>query len=149
VTGYYRSLDACELTQIQKARTAQKKSDETGSDSDSDSESDSDSDSSSSEATSGRKSFGSNSRTTSNTHPVARKILKGKKSAEQLRAMQFQEKRRKKEVNLNSPKGGISSISSGGSNHSIRQPANFACYVCNQPGHKASECKRSRNQQGR
>ncbi|TGJ81071.1 hypothetical protein E0Z10_g7673 [Xylaria hypoxylon] len=89
--------------------------------SESDSDSDSGSDASSSEETSGRQSFGSNPRTTSTTQSTSRKILKSKKSAEKLKAMQFAEKRRKKEVKLNNPKGGITSISSGGG-PSPRQP---------------------------
>ncbi|KAI0396881.1 hypothetical protein F5Y17DRAFT_43435 [Xylariaceae sp. FL0594] len=109
--------------------------------SESESESESESDASSSEETSGRKSFGSKPRASSNTHPIARKLLKGKQSSEQLRALKFQEKRRKREVNLNTPKVGISSISTGG------QSPNFTCFTCKQPGHKSSECKKSRNQQ--
>jgi hypothetical protein len=104
------------------------------------SESDSDSDTSE-EETSGRQSFGSNSRTAPSAQSVARKILKGKKSSEQLKAMQFAEKRRKREVNLNSPKGGMLSISSGGDS-SPRQSRPFTCYKCGEPGHKAIECTR-------
>ncbi|KAI3336406.1 hypothetical protein HD806DRAFT_4799 [Xylariaceae sp. AK1471] len=118
---------------------------DSSSSSDSESDFDSDSDASSSEETSGRQSFGSNPRTTSNTQPMARKILNGKKSAEQLKAMQFAEKRRQREVKLNNPKGRITSISSGGG----PSPVNFICNNCGQPGHKALNCKKPGNRQGR
>ncbi|KAJ2979428.1 hypothetical protein NUW58_g7202 [Xylaria curta] len=87
--------------------------DDSGSGSGSDSESDSDSDALSSEETSGRQSFGRNPRNTS-ARQSTQKMLKSKKSTEQLKAMRFAEKRRQKEVKLNNPKGGITSISSGG-----------------------------------
>ncbi|KAI1128509.1 hypothetical protein F5Y10DRAFT_173329 [Nemania abortiva] len=116
--------------------------------SDSESESESDSDASSSEETPGRQSFGSNPRTAPAAQTPARKIMKGKRSAEQLKAMQFAEKRRKKEVKLNNPKGGITSISSGGG-PSPRPSVNFTCFKCGQPGHKAIECKKPGNRQMR
>ncbi|KAF2972139.1 hypothetical protein GQX73_g1440 [Xylaria multiplex] len=78
--------------------------------SDSESESDSESDTSSSEETSGRQSFSSNPRNTYTTQSTSRKILQSKKSAEQLKAMQFAEKRRKKEVKLNNPKGDAANL---------------------------------------
>ncbi|KAI0971629.1 hypothetical protein F4678DRAFT_460993 [Xylaria arbuscula] len=108
--------------------------------SDSETRSDSDSDDSSSDGAHGRQSFGSKQRTNSTTQSASRPTQKRKKSAEQLKAMQFAEKRRKKEVKLNNPKGGISSISSGGA-PSPRQPVGLSCFRCGQPGHKAVECK--------
>ncbi|KAI3343487.1 hypothetical protein F4824DRAFT_9785 [Ustulina deusta] len=114
----------------------------------SDSESASDSDDSSSEETSGRQSFGSNPRTTSTAQFLPRPILKSKKSAEQLKAMQFAEKRRKKEVKLNNTKGGITSISSGGG-PSPRQPVSLTCFRCGQPGHRAIDCQKPGNRQAR
>ncbi|KAI0542304.1 hypothetical protein GGR58DRAFT_304039 [Xylaria digitata] len=124
------------------------KSNSSESSSDSESESDSESDTSSSEETSGRQSFGSNPRNTSTTQSTSRKILQSKKSTEQLKAMQFAEKRRKKEVKLNNPKGGITSISSGGG-PSPRQPVNLTCFRCGQPGHRAVDCKKPGNRQAR
>ncbi|KAI8947630.1 hypothetical protein F4801DRAFT_559793 [Xylaria longipes] len=118
------------------------------SESGSDSDSNSDSDISSSEEISGRQSFGSNSRTTSTTRSPTRKIPKGKKSTEQLKAMQLAEKRRRKEVKLNNPKGGITTISSGGG-PSPRQSVNFTCFKCGQPGHRAIDCKKPGNRQTR
>ncbi|KAI0025032.1 hypothetical protein F4780DRAFT_490981 [Xylariomycetidae sp. FL0641] len=106
---------------------------------DSSGDSDSDSDASSDNQTSGRQSFGSQS--------PARKVLQSKKSTEQARAQQFAEKRRKKDVKLNQTGsaagpagGGLSSISSGGG--TTKRAANFSCFKCGQPGHKAPECKR-------
>ncbi|KAI0439247.1 hypothetical protein F4803DRAFT_531903 [Xylaria telfairii] len=121
---------------------------ESESNSDSDSDSNSDSDISSSEETSGRQSFGSNSRSTSTTQSSTRKIPKGKKSKQQLKAMQFAEKRRRKEVKLNKPKSGITSISSGGG-PSPRQSVSFTCFKCGQPGHRANDCKKTGNRQTR
>ncbi|KAI1816081.1 hypothetical protein GGS20DRAFT_269935 [Poronia punctata] len=145
----HHSVPALRRYNMDKKKAGEKKTNSTSNEADSESESDSesDSDTSSSEATPARQSFGSNSRASSAAQSATRKILKGKKSAEKLRAVQFQEKRRKKEVNLN--KGGITSISAGGATPSFRQPVSLTCYNCNQPGHKASECKKPRNQQGR
>ncbi|KAI0448941.1 hypothetical protein F5B21DRAFT_78347 [Xylaria acuta] len=119
-----------------------------GSSSESESDSDSDSDISSSEETSGRQLFGSNPRSTSTTQSPNRKIPKGNKNTEKLKAMQFTEKRRRKEVKLNKPKGGITSISSGGG-PSPRQSVSFTCFKCGQPGHRAIDCKNPGNRQTR
>ncbi|KAK5631984.1 hypothetical protein RRF57_007698 [Xylaria bambusicola] len=116
--------------------------------SDSSDGSDSDSEESSSEETTGRQSFGAQSRNDSTVRSTARTTLKSKKSAEQLKAMQFSERRRKKEVKLNNPKGGISSISSGGG-PSPRQPVSLTCFRCNQPGHRAVDCKKPGSRQAR
>ncbi|KAI1429245.1 hypothetical protein F5Y12DRAFT_474282 [Xylaria sp. FL1777] len=128
-------------------RKIPKKPKNNSSESSSESESDSDSDDSQSEEPSGRQSFGTNSRTSSTTQSKSRPIPKSKKSAEQLKAMQFAEKRRKKEVNLNSPKGGITSISSGGG--PSPRPVSLTCFKCGQPGHRAIDCKKPGNRQAR
>ncbi|KAI0481591.1 hypothetical protein F4859DRAFT_425839 [Xylaria cf. heliscus] len=125
-----------------------KNSNDSGSESGSESDSNSDSNISSSDENSGRQSFGSNSRTPSTTQSSARKIPKGKKSTEQLKAIQFAEKRRRKEVKLNNPKGGITSISSGGG-PSPRPSVSFTCFKCGQPGHRAIDCKKNGNRQTR
>ncbi|KAI1078418.1 hypothetical protein F5B20DRAFT_582338 [Whalleya microplaca] len=120
-------------------------SDESGSDSDSDSKSSSD------EFGSGRQLYGQGPERRSDS---SRTALQDKKNAERIKAMQFAEKRRKKEVKLNHTKassasapkqlsissgGGLSSISSGG--NSSRQPMDFTCHRCGKPGHKAVDCK--------
>ncbi|KAI1281350.1 hypothetical protein F5Y07DRAFT_294217 [Xylaria sp. FL0933] len=115
--------------------------------SDSESESESDDDSSSEEI-SGRQSFGSNPQTKFTAQSMSRPMPRSKKSTEQLKALQFAERRRKKEVKLNKPKGGITSISSGGG-PSPRQPVSLTCYRCNQPGHRAVDCKKPGNRQAR
>ncbi|KAI0858879.1 hypothetical protein F4860DRAFT_282827 [Xylaria cubensis] len=141
----HESVPALRRYNMDKKKTT-KKTSKNSSDSDSesgsgsDSDSDSDSDISSSEETSGRQSFGSKSRVTSTIQSSARKIPKSKKSTEQLKAMQLAEKRRRKEVKLNNPKGGIISISSGGG-PSPRPSVSFTCFKCGQRGHKAIECK--------
>ncbi|KAI0816319.1 hypothetical protein GGR55DRAFT_230546 [Xylaria sp. FL0064] len=112
------------------------------------SESDSESDDSSSEETSGRQSFGSNPQTMSTAQSMSRPMPRSKKSMEQFKAMEFAERRRKREVKLNKPKGGITSISSGGG-PSPRQPVSLTCYRCNQPGHRAVDCKKPGNRQAR
>ncbi|KAI0434068.1 hypothetical protein F5Y09DRAFT_4810 [Xylaria sp. FL1042] len=114
----------------------------------SESDSDSDSDDSSSEETSGRQSFGSNPQIKATAQSMSRPTPRSKKSVEQLKAMQFAEKRRKKEVKLNNPKGAITSISSGGG-PSPRQPVSLTCYRCGQPGHRAVDCKKPRSRQAR
>lgn len=133
---------------MDKKKNTTKKSQDTSSEASSSSESESDSDASSSEETPGRQSYGSSPRTASTYQSAGRKIPKGKKSIEQLKAMQFAEKRRKKEVKLNNPKGGITSISSGGG-PSPRPSANLACFRCGQPGHKAIDCKKPGKWQAR
>ncbi|RWA10803.1 hypothetical protein EKO27_g4319 [Xylaria grammica] len=108
------SITAVRRYNMDKKKTS-RKSQNNSSESSSDYESDSDSGSASlSEDMPGRQSFGTNFQSTSTTQSTSRKIPKGKKSAEQLKAIQFAEKRRKKEVKLNNPKAGIISISSGG-----------------------------------
>ncbi|KAI0105426.1 hypothetical protein GGR51DRAFT_519302 [Nemania sp. FL0031] len=141
------SIPALRRYNMDKKKTS-KKSQNTSSDASSESDSESDSDASSSEEMPGRQSFGSNPRTTSTEQTPTRKVLKGKRSAEQLKAIQFAEKRRKKEVKLNSPRGAITSISSGGG-PSPRPPVNLTCFKCGQPGHKAIECKKPGNRQAR
>ncbi|KAI5864461.1 hypothetical protein GGS23DRAFT_447924 [Durotheca rogersii] len=73
----------------------------------------------------------------------ARAASRSKQGMERARAVQFAEKRRKKEVKLNDPKashsGGLLSISSGGAAH--RQPTALTCHRCGRPGHKQAECK--------
>ncbi|KAL7944498.1 hypothetical protein V8C42DRAFT_326963 [Trichoderma barbatum] len=54
-------------------------------------------------------------------------------SEESIKAKDFREKRKKKEIRLNN----ISSISAGGAGSSAP-----ACYICKQPGHKAANCPR-------
>ncbi|KAI1353067.1 hypothetical protein F5Y01DRAFT_67338 [Xylaria sp. FL0043] len=129
-------------------RKISRKSQNNSSASGSGSGSDSESDDSSSEETSGRQSFGSDSQTKSTAQSMSRPMPRSKKSTEQLKALQFAERRRKKEVKLNKPKGGITSISSGGG-PSPRQPVNLTCYRCNQPGHRAVDCKKPGNRQAR
>ncbi|KAI0200414.1 hypothetical protein F4808DRAFT_158858 [Astrocystis sublimbata] len=133
-----------------KMKTKQSTKNDSDSDSDSGSDSDSDSDSgnSSSQETSGRQSFGSNSQPSSTTQSPARKVPKRKKSLEQLKAKEFAEKRRKKEIKLSKQIGAISSISSGGG-PSPRQTVNFTCFKCGQAGHKALDCKQNGNRQKR
>ncbi|KAI1267361.1 hypothetical protein F5Y18DRAFT_336155 [Xylariaceae sp. FL1019] len=80
------------------SKKVKQESDNSSSDSESDSASDSDSDSSS--EPSGRQSFGSSNFQGS----TAKKTLAGKKSMEKLKAKQLAEARRKKEMNLNTPK---------------------------------------------
>ncbi|XXH05043.1 metalloprotease [Hypoxylon texense] len=117
------------------------KNDESQSESDSDSsesDSESDSDASSQEYGPGRDSNGQRPETQSDS---PRSVLRRKRSAEQERAKQFAEKRRMKEVKLNSPKpspnsGGLLSISSGGGT-----PTRPTCFRCGKPGHKGAECK--------
>ncbi|KAI8963908.1 hypothetical protein F5Y11DRAFT_345984 [Daldinia sp. FL1419] len=114
---------------------------------DSESESDgsssgSDSDDSSEDDRQGRNSYGQKSDIRSGS---SRPALKNKRSAEQFKAKQFAEKRRKKEVKLNSTKtssasGGPLSISSGGGT-SQRQPVDITCHHCGRQGHKAVQCK--------
>ncbi|KAI0114924.1 hypothetical protein F4814DRAFT_298437 [Daldinia grandis] len=106
-----------------------------------DSSSGSDSDDSSEDNGRGRHSYGQRSEGRSGSRPA----LKSKRSAEQIKAKQFAEKRRKKEVRLNGIKsspasGGPLSISSGG-NTSQRQPTDFTCHRCGRPGHKLAQCK--------
>lgn len=81
-----------------------------------------------------------------------------RRSAEQARAKEFADKRRKKEVKLNNarpkPTGGLSSISSGGGlslssgGRPMQQrqngPASFNCYNCGEPGHRVADCKKSK-----
>ncbi|KAI2785354.1 hypothetical protein F4815DRAFT_17909 [Daldinia loculata] len=108
-----------------------------------DSSSGSDSDDSSEDNGRGRHSYGQKSEGRSGS---SRPVLKSKRSAEQVKAKQFAEKRRKKEVKLNggiksSPaSGGPLSISSGGST-SQRQPVDFTCHRCGRPGHRIAQCK--------
>ncbi|KAI1117934.1 hypothetical protein F5Y14DRAFT_290757 [Nemania sp. NC0429] len=143
----HESVPALRRYNMDKKKTTQKKED-TSSEVSSDSESESDSDASSSEETPGRQSFGSNSRSASTTQSTSRKSPRDRKSIEKLKAMQFAEKRRKKEVKLNNPKGGITSISAGGG-PSPKPPANLACFRCGQPGHKVIDCKKSGKWQAR
>ncbi|KAI2639723.1 hypothetical protein GGS26DRAFT_281318 [Hypomontagnella submonticulosa] len=105
---------------------------------DSSSESDSDYDTSSQDNGPGRNSYGQRA-------DSIRAAFQSKKSAEQAKAKQFAEKRRKKEVKLNGTKrsstsGGLASISSGGGIPN-RPPMKMVCHRCNKPGHKAAECK--------
>ncbi|KAI0408674.1 hypothetical protein F4802DRAFT_359938 [Xylaria palmicola] len=145
------NMDKKKISKKKQSKSSGSNSDsnpDSDSDSGSDSDSDSDSDASSSEETFGRQSFGSNPRTTPTTQSSARMVMKSKKSTERLKAMQFAEKRRKKEVKLNSPKGGITSISSGGG-PSPGQSVNLTCFRCGQFGHRALDCKKPGNRQTR
>ncbi|KAI1819295.1 hypothetical protein F4861DRAFT_150368 [Xylaria intraflava] len=114
-------------------------SSESGSDSDSDVSSSSES-SSSSDEIAGPQQFGSDSPNPSTTQLPTRKAREGKLSKEQRKAAEFAEKRRRKEVKLNNPKGGITSISAGGG-PSPRSLMSLTCYRCGQPGHKSLDCK--------
>ncbi|KAI1492446.1 hypothetical protein F5X96DRAFT_377550 [Biscogniauxia mediterranea] len=103
------------------------------------SDSDSDSNASSPEYGSGRQAYGQSPHMSSPaSQSPSRKVLQGKKNAERAKAMQFAEKRRKKEVKLNTAKSGLSSISSGGNSS---RPVIFTCRRCGKPGHKAIDCK--------
>ncbi|KAI0527776.1 hypothetical protein F5B22DRAFT_3609 [Xylaria bambusicola] len=145
----YDSVPALRRYNMDKKKILKKSHNHSSDSSDgSDSDSESDSEELSSEETTGRQSFGSQSRNGSMAQSTARATLKSKKSAEQLKAMQFAERRRKKEVKLNKPKGGISSISSGGG-PSPRQPVSLTCFRCNQPGHRAVDCKKPGSRQAR
>ncbi|KAI1808422.1 hypothetical protein F4811DRAFT_500822 [Daldinia bambusicola] len=89
----------------------------------------------------GRQSYGQRSDSRSGS---SRPALKNKRSAEQIKAKQFAEKRRKKEVKLNGVKAspassGPLSISGGGTPQ--RQSMNFTCHRCGKPGHKIANCK--------
>ncbi|KAI1326361.1 hypothetical protein F5Y16DRAFT_230975 [Xylariaceae sp. FL0255] len=150
IDSSYDSIPALRRFNMDKKKT--KKSKPANDDSNSDSESGSDSDSnshseaSSSEPQSGRQSFGS-SLLSNASQTKARMPLSGKKSEEKLRAKKLAQKRREKEVKLNTPKpsplsGGISSISTGGGGgtSSPRSSVSTACYNCGQPGHKKWDC---------
>ncbi|KAI2630736.1 hypothetical protein GGR54DRAFT_166858 [Hypoxylon sp. NC1633] len=107
-----------------------------------DSSSDSDSDASSRAHGAGR--FAHRGRMESRSDSP-RTGIQSKRSIEHAKAKQLAEKRRKKEVKLNSPRappisGGMLSISSGGSS-SLRQPPTVACYRCGRQGHKVADCK--------
>ncbi|KAI0603018.1 hypothetical protein F4775DRAFT_8742 [Biscogniauxia sp. FL1348] len=120
------------------------KRDESDSD---ESSSDSDSNASSPEYGSGRQAYGQSSHMSSPaSQSPSRKVLQGKKNAERAKAMQFAEKRRKKEVKLNTAKSGLSSISSGGNSS---RPVIFTCHRCGKPGHKAIDCKGPSKPNGR
>ena len=118
-----------------------------GSDYDSDSDSDASSDSSSTP----RKSHHKSARPGMERSTSIQGSACGRKEAEQAKAKQLADKRRKKEVNLNkvtskSAGGGISSgggISAGSNVLAHRQQAKFTCHRCGEPGHKAVECKSS------
>ncbi|KAI0179965.1 hypothetical protein GGR52DRAFT_221354 [Hypoxylon sp. FL1284] len=119
-----------------------KNSDSENDTSDSEASSESDSDASSQEQKPGRSSRSQKSHAQADS---PRPALRNKRSAEQIKAKQFAEKRRKKEVKLNSPKppsnsGGLLSISSGGSTPS--RPT-VTCFSCNKPGHRSTECPSS------
>ncbi|KAI1180125.1 hypothetical protein F4777DRAFT_362489 [Nemania sp. FL0916] len=143
----HESAPAFRRYNMDKKKTT-KKSHKTSSEESSDSDFESGSDTSSSEGDTGRRSFGSTPRTPSTAQSTTRKALNGKKSAETLKAKQFAEKRRKKEVKLNNPNGGMTSISSAGG-PSFRQATTLTCFKCGQPGHKAMDCKKLGNRQTR
>ncbi|KAJ0161342.1 hypothetical protein CTA2_6374 [Colletotrichum tanaceti] len=72
--------------------------------------------------------------------------LQPKKSTESMKAKEFREKRKKKEVKLNklaSISGGASSISGAGKSN-----APFNCHNCGKPGHKAADCSDRRRGDG-
>ncbi|KAI1363711.1 hypothetical protein F5Y08DRAFT_235297 [Xylaria arbuscula] len=145
----YETIPAVRRFNMDKRKVSKKSQDDSsGSGTGSESDSESDSEGSSSEETSGRQSFGSKTRNGSTNQSTTRATLKGKKSSEQVKASQFAEKRRKREVKLNKPKGGITSISSGGG-PSPRQPMNLTCFRCSQPGHRAVDCKKPGSRQAR
>ncbi|KAK9781872.1 hypothetical protein SCAR479_01743 [Seiridium cardinale] len=114
-------------------------------------------DSDSSDTRSSVNEGGSGSRTPSSnqTGPNHNTGFAHKRSAEKARAKEFADKRRKKEIKLN-PKspGGLSSLSSGGGLSSLssggrpmqRQPGafSFSCHKCGEVGHKAVDCKKSK-----
>ncbi|KAI1437722.1 hypothetical protein GGR50DRAFT_22668 [Xylaria sp. CBS 124048] len=77
-----------------------------------------------------------------------RRATKGKLTDEKSKATQLAEKRRKKDVKLNSPKGGMTSISAGGA-PPPRQFVNLTCYNCGQAGHKSIDCKSPRKRWAR
>ncbi|KAK7969330.1 hypothetical protein PG996_002233 [Apiospora saccharicola] len=131
-----------------KVSTKSNKSD-ASSDDDEDSASDSDS---SEDDGPGRKSYGG--KQSPNT---PRPEINRKRSAERERARELAEKRRKKEIKLNSPKprlggGGLSSISSGGgisSGSRQGQPGaaspSFKCHGCGKIGHALKSCPNKRH----
>ena len=66
-----------------------------------------------------------------------------RKSTEDIKAREFRDKRKKKEVKLNT----LTSISGSG----IAPPqasSNMKCFRCGKPGHKSAECKNPPSQQG-
>lgn len=142
---------------------AKKKVPAAASDADGDTSSDSDSSdaSDSSEDGPGRRSYGLGSRTPSRgeSSSTSRNGLPKKRSAEKAKAREFANKRRKKELNLNTSSSrsaagltsisarGISSgggISAGGGFFSQDQsrplPPSFKCASCGVPGHRAVNC---------
>ncbi|KAI1502728.1 hypothetical protein F5X99DRAFT_150472 [Biscogniauxia marginata] len=106
------------------------------------SSSDSESNDSSEEHEPGRQSYSQSPHMPSNaSQSPSRKVLQGKKSAERAKAIQLAERRRKKEVKLNTPKSGISGLSSISSGGNSSRPVIFTCRRCGKPGHKAIDCK--------
>ncbi|KAK8042124.1 zinc knuckle [Apiospora rasikravindrae] len=122
------------------------KSNESSDDDDDNDDEDSASDADSSEDDGpGRKSYGGQ-------NSPATPRIPSKRSAEREKARELAEKRRKKEVKLNSAKpAGLSSISSGGgisSGSRQGQPGaaspSFKCHNCGKPGHSFKSCPNKR-----
>lgn len=106
----------------------------------------------------GRRSYGQSPQTpaSGSRSAASRNEFSGKRSAEKALGKQLAEKRRKKEVKLNTTRtpnatGRMISISNGGNSPSISngggpsqqqpRPFSFTCHRCGKPGHKAVDCK--------
>lgn len=64
---------------------------------------------------------------------------------ESIKAKEFREKRRKKEVQLSK----LTSISSGGGPQFSKNSSTMTCYKCQQTGHKAADCPNAEAPRGR
>ncbi|KAF6817120.1 zinc knuckle [Colletotrichum sojae] len=140
--GNFESKNA--KTVAQKSGAAEDDSSDSGSSSDSDESSDDEGPSSGGNDTPSSKSKSKKGECLSSAGQGRTRVnLKPQKSAESLKAREFQDKRRKKEVKLNQ----LSSISGAGgfsSPGTDRPQAAFTCHNCGKAGHKMAECPKQR-----